>query len=118
MLDGISWSSVLAQALQTGGALLMVIVAWTLPRAVWRGALWWFNSGGDRSEAERAALTKLLNEAEERGYSRGWCAAAEALNDKVAPASATISDLAGMAASPRLPITSADQIAAGHDVRS
>jgi len=89
MLDGISWPSVLAQALQTGGALVMVLLAWSLPRVIWRGALWWF--GSDRSEAERAALAKLLNEAEEHGYRRGWCAAEEALNDKVARVSATTS---------------------------
>lgn len=91
MLDGISWSNVLAQALQTGGALVMVLLAWSLPRVMWRGALWWYNSGSDRGEAERAALAKLLKEAEERGYRRGWCAAEEALNDKVARVSATTS---------------------------
>lgn len=89
MLDGISWPSVLAQALQTGGALLMVVLVWSLPRVMWRGALWWF--GSDRSEAERAALAKLLNEAEERGYRRGRSAAEEVLNDKVARTSATTS---------------------------
>ena len=89
MLDGISWPSVVAQALQTGGALVMVLIAWSLPRVIWRGTLWWF--GSDRSEAERAALTKLLNEAEERGYHRGWCAAEEALTDKVARVSASAS---------------------------
>lgn len=85
MLDGMNWASILAQALQTGGALVMVLLAFALPRVVWRGALWWFNSGSDRGEAERAALAKLLTEAEERGYRRGWCAAEEARDDKVAP---------------------------------
>lgn len=103
MLDGISWTGVLTQALQTGGALLMVLLAWSLPRVMWRGALWWFNSGNDRSEAERAALARLLNEAEERGYHRGWSAAEDALNDKAARVSAT---------------TSTDRIAAGGDLRS
>lgn len=89
MLDGISWPSVVAQALQTGGALVMVVVAWTLPRVIWRGTVWWF--GSDRSDAERAALTRLLSEAEERGYHRGWHAAEEALADKVARVSASTS---------------------------
>ena len=103
MLDGISWTGVLTQALQTGGALVMVLLAWSLPRVMWRGALWWFNSGNDRSEAERAALARLLNEAEERGYHRGWSAAEEALNDKAARVSTT---------------ASTDRIAAGDDLRS
>lgn len=89
MLDGISWPSVLTQALQTGGALIMVLIAWSVPRVMWRGALWWF--GSDRGEAERAALAKLLNEAEERGYRRGWSEAEDALNDKVARVSANTS---------------------------
>ncbi|MBR0649211.1 hypothetical protein GXW78_06025 [Roseomonas terrae] len=94
MLHGIDWPSVFAQAVQTGGALLMVIVAWTLPRAVWRGALWWFNSGKDRGAAERAALARLLNEAEERGFNRGWSAAEKALSTRAArtsgPTSVTV----------------------------
>lgn len=89
LLDWIDWRGVLTQALQTGGALVMLVVAWTLPRAVWRGGLWWFNSGRDRSEAERAALAQLLEEAEDRGYRRGRSDAEEALNDKAVRASAT-----------------------------
>lgn len=89
LLDWIDWRGVLTQALQTGGALVMVVIAWTLPRAVWRGGLWWFNSGRDRSDAERAALAQLLQEAEDRGFRRGWSDAEEALNDKALRASAT-----------------------------
>lgn len=88
VLDGINWAGVVTQALQTGGALVMVLLAWSLPRVAWRGALWWYNSGTDRSDAERAALAQLLEEAEQRGYRRGWSAAEEALSENVARASA------------------------------
>lgn len=118
MLDGINWAGVLAQALQTGGALVMVLLAWSLPRVMWRGALWWFNSGTDRGEAERAALARLLDEAEQRGYRRGWSAAEEAQNEKVARVSATTSAPDCMAAGPRSPVSSMAQTAAELDSRS
>jgi len=118
MLDGINWPGVVSQALQTGGALLMVIVVWTLPRAVWRGALWWFNSGSDRTEAERAALARLLDEAEERGFNRGWRAAEEALNSRTTAVATTTSDAGAVAAPPRPPVTSAGQTAVEHGSRS
>lgn len=112
MLDGISWTGVLTQALQTGGALLMVLLAWSLPRVAWRGALWWFNSGSDRGGAERAALARLLDEAEQRGYRRGWSDAEEALNDKVARASAAPAGPASVVGGPRSPTSSIAQTAA------
>lgn len=118
MLDGINWAGVLAQALQTGGALIMVLLAWSVPRVMWRGALWWFKSGTDRGEAERAALARLLDEAEDRGYRRGWSAAEEALNDKAAHASAATSAPACLAAGARSPASSLVRNAAEADLRS
>jgi len=85
LLDGIDWTGVVAQALQTGGALVMVLLAWTVPRVAWRGVLWWFKSGSDRGvKAEQAALAKLVNEAEQRGFRRGWSAAVQAQSDREA----------------------------------
>lgn len=79
MLDNIDWPSAAAQGLAGGGAALVLILAGLLLRAIWRALAWLFGPGRERVEkAERAALTVLIAEAEQRGYRRGWREAVEA----------------------------------------
>lgn len=82
-LQEIDWARAVAQGIAGGAAMLVVLVTWAVLRALIRGLAWLFYPDGKRAaRAERAALTELLSEAEQRGYRRGWRAAIEARQDE------------------------------------